>query len=1085
MIVAERRTVIDNRDGNTVADALHAFAAYTSSSWPLAIATGYFDLGGYASVENVLGAAPGVRILLGTEPLPPRRTSIPLPGEADSAESPRDLAEATLTSLAIDRDLMPFAEETASLAQRFCTFLQREDVEVRIHRREFLHGKAFIFGDEAGVVAGSANFTRKGLTQNLELDLGQYGPDDVRKVRRWFDDLWDQADPYDLGALYAGLDMDVDPYTIYLRMLLELYGDELTGEPEIVEHRPGGLSFAEFQKLGIERSRRILREWGGVILADGVGLGKTFMAGGLLQHYERDLGLRALVVAPAGLRDAVWQKFCAKYGLSAQVVSFQELATDVQVGEPPGDGEVDHRKRNLLLDADDYRLIVVDEAHAFRNPDTLYYRALRRLIGRGGVSRHLVMLTATPVNNSLWDLYHQTLLFARHDAAFARIGIVHLRDFFREALTLDLEDLAPNHLFPLLDAVSVRRTRHHVEKYYAGEVIETAEGPKPIRFPTPVLHRVDYRLDSLDPGYVPHVVDVIDNQLSMARYIPDAYRHVPVPTARQELLAGLLRSQLLKRFESSVAAFRQTLRHLIASQCRFIELLDGGAVASGEASDEWLRTDVDDEALADAIERQAEGLTPVSEYRVDDLRGAVETDRALLDELLRVAEAVTPERDPKLQAFFDLLARLGRAEPGDGRKVVAFSYYADTVAYLAEQVEAHAEDPRLSAYQDRWTWVVGDASHVATTAVAAEDRQRAVWGFVPRSSVAPDGTEDRYDLLLTTDVLAEGQNLQQCGKVVNLDLPWNPMRIVQRNGRVDRIGSPHDTVHLYCFFPAAELDALLSLERRLRVKIAQANASVGTESAVLPGMAAVIRDFADVETQIERISEEDASVIDSLEAAVDAFSGETFREELRRALMADRLDELRVLPWKVGSGLRKEKLAPSVVFAARIGKAPHWRTVPLGDSDISSDLLAQLAAVGCGPEEARVLVDEVKARLFDLWEQAREAILVDYQRWADPAEREAAVPAAQRDAVTLLQGVDLPGAFEAVATLQVPWPQTIVRKIRAILRRAEEGATDQAIAEDLIALLRTEGLRPPERSDLPPAITADDIHLVCYQAVTN
>lgn len=689
----ERRTVADNRNGNTVAAALRAFAMYVGDSRPIAIATGYFDLGGFAAIEDVITAAPGVRILLGTEPVPPRRATVPLPGEAETDSFPQQLAEETLRSLAIDRDLLPFEEQAASLAQRFCDFVCRSSVEVRIYRDEFLHGKAFVFGEEAGVIAGSANFTRKGLTQNLELDLGQYGPDDVRKVRAWFDDLWAEAEPYDLGALYAGLNLEIDPHTIYLRMLLELYGDELTGEPEIIEHRPGGLNFAEFQRLGIERARRILRDWGGVILADGVGLGKTFMGGGLLEHYEQDLGLRTLVVAPAGLRDSVWEKFLREHGLSGQVVSFQELAADFQVGDPPQNGEPDRRQRHLLLDADDYRLIVVDEAHAFRNPNTLYYRALRRLMSHGGMPRHLVLLTATPVNNSLWDLYYQILLFARHDAAFARIGIVHLRDFFRQALALDLEELAPNHLFPLLDAVSVRRTRHHVQRYYAGETVETSQGMQPIRFPTPRLHRVDYRLDALEPGYVDQVVDVIDHQLLMARYVPDAYRQVPVPTARQELLAGLLRSQLLKRFESSVAAFRETLRTLVESHDRFVALLDQGVVAAGEGSAAWLRSDLDDADLAGALEEGADGLAPAGAYRVTDLRDAVRRDRILLQELLDVAESVTPDRDPKLQVLLDLLAGLGAGEAGDARKVVAFSYYADTIAYFAEQLTRLAQDP--------------------------------------------------------------------------------------------------------------------------------------------------------------------------------------------------------------------------------------------------------------------------------------------------------------------------------------------------------------------------------------------------------
>ncbi len=1090
-MAGERRSFVDNQDGNTVAEALKACASYYSDAQELSIATGYFNLGGFACIEPMLQAAPKVRLLLGTEPLPARRARVPLPGEETIPPSPAELSEQTEASIRIDRDLLGFDPETHNTLRRLASFLQRPEVEVKIYREEFLHGKAFVFGEEAGVIAGSANFTWAGLNQNLELDLGHYDPDKVRLVRSWYDDLWDRAEPLDLLAVFTGRELELDPYTIYLRMLLELYGSELVVGTEGVPDQAGGLTFAQFQKLGISRALRILAEHGGVILADGVGLGKTYMAGGLLQHYEQELGLRAVIVAPAGLRDAVWEKFRVKAGLRAEVISFQELATDLQVGDAPDPGEPDRRREQLKLRADEYRLVVVDEAHALRNPDTRYYHAMRRLMAAGGVNRHLLMLTATPVNNSLWDLYYQIMLFARHDAAFASVGIGYLRDYFREALTLDLEDLAPNHLFPLLDAISVRRTRHHVQKYYSGEVIDTPDGPKEIRFPTPRLHRIDYSLEDLAPGLFADVDDAMqvhddpgEDRLKMARYQPDAYRLTPTGHADQRVLAGLLRSQLLKRFESSLGAFRGTLRTLIASHDHFLKLLDSGAVAVGEASQEWLRSDLDDVDLPANIEA-VEGLEPASLFDVELLRQDVNADRDCLQALLARADSVTPEADPKLAQLVELLAALGTAEGTDNRKVVLFSYYADTILYIRDFLKGLG-DQRFEPYSERWTWVTGKTGHEEEP---PEDRQKTVWAFVPRSSEAPEAIEERWDLLLTTDILAEGQNLQQCGKVINFDLPWNPMRLVQRNGRVDRIGSPHEEVNLYCFFPAAELDALLRLEERLRDKIAQANASVGIESPALPGTAAVSRNFHDLEEQIRAVADEDVQVIERAEAEVDAFSGEVFREELRRALMAERLDELEKLPWGIGSGMQKATPA-AVMFAARIGDEAHWRIAdlnasPEGKPVIRTDLLAQLDATRCLPETTRHLPDELKQRLFDLWGQARTDILREYQRRADPAASAAAVSKAQREAVTILQSSDVPGAFEAVAALQVPWPQAVVRAIREILRRSEDGGSEQEIASALINLVRLEGLRAPAATTPPPPIRPEDIHLICYQVVSQ
>lgn len=202
----ERRTFADNRHGNTVAEAIRAAATYFGHNHPISIATGYFDLGGFEAIEDVLANAPLVRILLGAEPKPPlKRLLLPGESEPDIGRALQEVEE----ELRADRDLLPFSAEAHDLLARFLAFLRRPQVEVRRYTLEFLHGKAFVFGDEAGALAGSANFTKKGLTQNLELVIGQYDPEAVRRVRRWFDELWEQAEPYDLAAVYEGRDLSL------------------------------------------------------------------------------------------------------------------------------------------------------------------------------------------------------------------------------------------------------------------------------------------------------------------------------------------------------------------------------------------------------------------------------------------------------------------------------------------------------------------------------------------------------------------------------------------------------------------------------------------------------------------------------------------------------------------------------------------------------------------------------------------------------------------------------------------------------------------------------------------------------------
>ena len=333
---------------------------------------------------------------------------------------------------------------------------------MRIYRARFLHGKAFIFGKDAAAIAGSANFTRAGLLSNYELDLGHFDPDKVAKVSQWFEELWADAEPLDLAAIYHARFREYEPYHIYLRMLYEYYGGETEAEGEAARFL-GTLRLAEFQRLGSLRAQRILDEWNGALIADGVGLGKTYIAGDIIEKYAKDRGEHVLVVCPAALR-SMWERFGFKHHLPLNVVSYAQLANDRTLGE----GENDALKG---LAPKYYRLVVADEAHVLRSPDTGYYRALRKLM-QVSPNAQLLMLTATPVNNSILDLYHQVLLFARSDAYFTKIGVPSLRDLFARAAHLPIEDLDPSLLFPLLDAIAVRRPRAFIRTHFPNATLE-------------------------------------------------------------------------------------------------------------------------------------------------------------------------------------------------------------------------------------------------------------------------------------------------------------------------------------------------------------------------------------------------------------------------------------------------------------------------------------------------------------------------------------------------------------------------------------------------------------------------------------
>ena len=295
-----------------------------------------------------------------------------------------------------------------------------------------------------------------------------------------------------------------------------------------------------------------------------------------------------------------------------------------------------------------------------------------------------------------------------------------------------------------------------------------------------------------------------------------------------------MRSGLLKRFESSVYGFGKTVARMIAHHEAFLEALARDKVVRKEFFRELSAAgdDGEIEELLEASENVEDGDT----YDVPRLREAVESDLKLLRELGGEAAVVEPGHDPKLAALVEELARIAeqaRREATDDederqkRKVLVFSHFEETIDWIEAHLRGIVEkDERFSAYDGRLASVSGADVRGGIA------RQKALHGFAPVSTGAltPDD-EDCYDLLLCTDVLAEGMNLQQCRNVINYDLPWNPMRLIQRHGRVDRIGSPHREVYLRTFFPDRQLDALLNLEQRVRRKLAQAAASVGVEVA--------------------------------------------------------------------------------------------------------------------------------------------------------------------------------------------------------------------------------------------------------------
>ncbi|MEX2211239.1 MAG: helicase-related protein [Gaiellaceae bacterium] len=1024
----------------------------------LSVATGYVDLGGLHHLATVLDEDEReVRLLLG---------AIPQPGLG--AELPNIAFETQLAFLEGERDFSRFPPSRA--AERLHAveqWLSSGRVEVRRYVQRFLHGKAYLFGSEEdprAALVTSANLTGAGLERNLELGIVDYNPAPSRAAIRWFDGLWEQAAPFAdelRELLFPALGL-VDAQTVYLRALAELYGAEVETKPagEIV-----AVHLASFQRDGYERARRILQRHGGVVYADGVGTGKTEVGLAFIEEYALEQGRLALVVCPAQLKDN-WAKRIAATLLPAQVFSYNELATDEQLNP-----EASRPRRHLPVDKDAYRLVVVDEAHALRNEDTTWHAAMNRLLG--GEPKHAVFLSATPVNNTLWDLYNLVMLFARHDRAFAPIGIPSAKRLFLNAGAneRDPESLAPELLFPLADAVSVRRDRRFIQEHYPSA---TFPDGTPVRFPEPRPETRRYDLDEAHPGFFAQITGRIA-KLEMARYRPTRWLLEEAEDPAEGQLGALLQSQLLKRFESCWAACLATVERMIAAHDAFLLAWDDGrgVVPSKETLRQAAHVEGGETGLAGWLEEELSAdseLRPAGEF--DPEYGAiVAQDREHLVAIRDLLASLSPETDPKLRLLRELL------EQSPAQKIAVFATYGETIRYLDEHL------PERIGGRER-VMVIGGESE-------PDERTRLIARFAPDTVVEPGykPPDGEVDLLLSTDVMSEGQNLQQAQAVISYDMPWNPQRVVQRNGRVIRLLSPHEEVFLTTMLPEpGELEELLRIETVVRRKIRAAGV-FGMEVEVIEGVEVGLRAYAErLEAgELEALEAEDE------EALSGAFLGEQLRALVMRAFEEGELQRILALPWGIGAVVRQTPAAAArgragVFFATRTRPPDdyrYWRFVELGDDgellDSELPILRRIDPTGL-PEAELGEVD-----LESAWLRAVEDIVRVHNERADPRAAEAAIGPAQRWALTLLRdpSVILPeGAEEAAAALEVERSGAVRRALNEIRAElSEERVSPNEAAAQVVALVRRLGLRAVEAEEAPEPITEDDVGVVCWLAV--
>lgn len=1056
--------LVDNLSEETRHERALAYLVAEYDGHPLSVATGYVNLGGLAALAGIADGRPA-RIMIGAEPERGLGTSPPV----------SETFNHQLLVLRGERDLSRFppSRNSKQLA-KVAEWLDRDEVEVRRFTERFLHGKAYLLGQPGqgkAALVTSANLTSAGLSRNLELGMVNYQPGQSNAALNWFESLWSDASEFKeqlRDLLFPGVEF-ADPFDVYLRALLELH-DPLETDRDRAS-RPS-IELANFQRDGYERARDIMERHGGVIYADGVGTGKTEIGLAFVEETTKESGQHALIVTPAQLKKR-WEDRINQARLAAQVISFHDLASDEQLVTGPG------TTRRLSMRKDAYRLVVVDEAHALRNDDTTWHQAMERLLG--GTEKRVLLLTATPINNTLWDLFNLVMLFARHDLGLATAGIDSIRELFVRAgaNSRDPEDLNPEILYPLAEAVAVRRDRVFIEQAYRNAHFPDGT---PVRFPSPKLDTRRYDLDEALPGLFDEITRRI-GMLSMARYTPgrfllegDRYE------SRDAQVAGLILSGVLKRFESCWHACLATVNRMVEAHEAFLEAWDQGTALTGKALLEAVKQEYGGSDLADWIASQDDSIetTPRTDYD-PAFAEQVTADKATLKEIAGLLSEITPETDPKLALLLDAIER------SPAEKLAVFATFADTVRYLDENL------PGPIGGRERVT-VIGSVT-------SPDERSAAMARFSPKTIVdAQYEPPDEVDLLLATDVLSEGQNMQQAQAVISYDMPWNPQRVVQRNGRVIRLMSPHREVFLTTMLPEpGELDALLGLEATIQGKIKAAGV-FGMESGVIEA-ATIDEELRQGRSFTERLESNDEALLTEQENESGAFIGEELRRIVDRAAREGLAQRVQEMPWGVGACFRRTATSSStgptgIFFATRTPPMPgaemggfrYWRYVDLETeetTDIELEILRAIDPAGSNGCEIPEDLDIEAA-----WEKAAAEIVTEHNSRLDlrAADSERIGPR-QRWALDLIRDPSVNYSSEgraeqAVAALSVARSTSFRRGVTELEARTDAGEmTRDEAAEAIIELVEEFGYRPVSALARPEPISQDDLGVVCWMAV--
>lgn len=952
---------------------------------------GYFNLRGWQKVASVIDKLPGghlpeefdddskyhCRVLIGMQRLPEEEIRDFFSNEKRALDNnialelKKKIAKEFKEQLIIGN---PTNQDEIAL-KKLSKQLREKRVVVKLHLKHTLHAKLYLahrddYNSPTIGFVGSSNLTFSGITKQGELNVDVVEGDAAKKLSKWYQDRWEDRWSIDITEELAKIideswatEKLYSPYHVYLKIAYHLSREARAGISEFQLPKVFEKSLLPYQQSAVKVAAHHLHHRGGVIIGDVVGLGKTITATALAKMFEDDFFLETLIICPKNLVE-MWKDYAHKYQLRAKVISVTQAQTK-------------------LANERRYRLIIVDESHNLRNRDGKRYRAIQEYIHLN--DSKVIMLTATPYNKTYLDLSNQLRLFLDeeynlrispeqyiesiggrvHFLASHQVSETSIPAFEKSPFSDDWSELMRLFL--------VRRTRSFIKTNYAEhdpkigrKYLEFPDGTRSY-FPERLPKKVEYVFDPKDPKdqyaqlYSTKVVDAIDD-LILPRYGlgQEGYEN-KTPTVKitnEEIiikenlgragtrLIGFARTNLFKRLESSGYSFLLSISRHILRNYLFIYAIENNLpfpIGKQEAGliDDFMYSDNDneDDNTSEILLTHKQYLERAEKYYQslyskkhkyqwirsqlfnENLEKDLIDDSKELMSVLKLGKNWSQENDRQLNALFDLVTTKHKQE-----KVLIFTQFSDTANYL------------FNALKER------DLDKVECVTGANENPTAFAHRFSPRSNEKdiPKGQEIR--VLITTDVLSEGQNLQDAHIVLNFDLPWALIRLIQRAGRVDRIGQKHHEILCYSFLPEKGIEDIINLRGRLKQRIKQNAETVGSDEVFFEGDPVNI---ADLYNEKSGLLDED----EDIEVDLASYAYQIWKNAIdAQPELAKTIPDLPDVIYATQKGDEDQKLNGSIVYTKTQNENDILAWVDEKNKIVTQSQFKILKAVKCGPD---------------------------------------------------------------------------------------------------------------------------------------